>query len=170
MAETEMTAPAETPPRRPPPPASTDPPPEAAGAPQAAPDAPQAHDPEAHERSEEAKRYRLQLREAEARVAERDGIISALRARLDDVDRVEVERMAEQRGMVAPADLWTMTGLADLRADDGTLDVEKIRSSVDALLKERPHWKRPAADLGSGARRSAAESELGLSKLLKGRR
>ena len=125
------------------------------------------HDEDAQTRSREAAGYRTRLREAEQTIAERDGVIAALRGRLDDVDRVQVEALAEQRGMIAPADLWTVAQLSDVRAEDGALDVEKVRERVDELLKERPHWKRPNVDLGSGPRTtSTKDPELGLSKLL----
>jgi hypothetical protein len=128
---------------------------------------PPSRDPEARERSDEAKSYRLRLREAERTIAERDAVIGALRARIDDVDRVEVERVAEQRGMASGADVWTAAQLADLRSDEGVLDVERVQTRVDELLRERPHWKRPSVDLGGGPRTSAPpERELGLATLL----
>ena len=151
-------------------PAATEPPPEAAEGPQAPASAPEAPEAEAHLRSEEAKRYRTRLREAEAQVAERDGVIAALRSRLDDVDRAEVERHAEARGMVKADDLWTVAALADLRGEDGTLDEAKVTARVDEVLRDRPHWRRPSVDLGAGPRGGHGPREPGLSDLLKARR
>ena len=119
-------------------------------------------DPEAALRSEEAKGYRLRLRDAEA---ERN----ALRDRLDGYERREVEAIARSLGATQPADVWALVELNDLRADD-VLDVELARERITDLLRDRPTWRRQV-DLGSGPRPSvSSKPELGLATLLGKRR
>jgi hypothetical protein len=93
----------------------------------------------------EAKQHRLARRAAES---ERD----QLRVRVDQADRLEVERLAGDR-LQNPADLWLTSAIADFRDEDGQLDAEKVSERVDAVLAERPHWRTPAADFGSGVRK-----------------
>ena len=127
-------------------------------------EAAETRDPEAQERSQEAARYRARLRDVEA---ERD----ALRERVERYERSEVEAIATREGMAVPSDLWTLN--VDVpRADDGTVDVERVTEQVRTVLRERPTWRRERVDFGSGARASApSEREPGLSQLLKpGRR
>ena len=92
-------------------------------------------DPAALERSREAMGYRVRLREAEERLGERDAAIGALRSEVDRLHRAEAERLAAS-AMATPADLWLVTDLADLRADDGRLDSEKVKAKVDAVVAE----------------------------------
>jgi hypothetical protein len=125
-------------------------------------------DPDAHDRSAEAAGYRRRLREAEATIAERDGTIATLQQQVDAMHRVEVERIADTRGMAAPADVWVAVQLSDLRDDDGNVDRDKVTSAVDGVLRERPHWRRPSRDLGAGAREAGDTKQApGLSALLK---
>ncbi len=84
----------------------------------------------------EAAMRRRQLREVEA---ERD----ALRSRLDDRDRQEVQRLATDR-LADPDDLWLSTSLDAMRADDGTIDTDKAAAELERVLSEKPHWARKA--------------------------
>ena len=103
----------------------------------------------------EAAGYRRRLRETEA---ERD----AARTTLDVYRRREVEQMAEAgvggfgaSGMQSGADLWVAgVQLSDLLSEDGTVDAEKTKAAVLAVLAARPHWRRPAVDVGLGPRMS----------------
>lgn len=101
----------------------------------------------------EAAKWRRQLRQVEA---ERD----ALRAREDERDRQEVERLAGER-MASPADLWLSTGLDAMRDEDGVLDAKLIEQEVRRVLNDRPHWSRrePPPDLHAGARRDVPPDE-----------
>ena len=103
-------------------------------------------------RSEAANRRRA-LRATEA---ERD----ALRARLDERDRQDVERMATDR-LADPGDLWLSTSLDAMRADDGTIDMEKADAELQRVLSEKPHWRTPEPvalpDLHGGATRGVPE-------------
>ena len=97
----------------------------------------------------EAANYRRRLRDTEA---ERD----ELRARVDDYDRREVERLAADR-LIDPRDLWAMTTVDGLRGDDGTIDLEKARDEIGRVVQARPHWAKPMPDLHQGARQTAQE-------------
>ena len=124
-------------------------------------------DPEAATRSREAANYRVRLREAEARLGERDAAIGALRSEVDRLHREEAERLAAT-SMAAPADLWLVAELADLRDDTGRLDVEKARAKIEAVVADRPAWKRHVPGFDGGARRTAPlQRTPGLSDLLK---
>jgi len=83
--------------------------------------------------NEEAKRYRLRLRETEG---ERD----QLRTRLEGAQRREVERLAGER-LVDPSDVWRdgLT-LEDVTDDEGNIDASRVRGSVHTLLEQHPHW------------------------------
>jgi len=86
----------------------------------------------------EAAKYRTGLRAAEA---ERDG----LRARLDAMQRAEVERLAAD-DLAQPADLWLLGAvLPDLLDDDGNVDQAKVGAAVKAALTDRPGWRRMRA-------------------------
>ncbi|MCV7150681.1 hypothetical protein [Mycolicibacterium pyrenivorans] len=91
-------------------------------------------------------RYRLQLREAEG---QRD----ALQARVDAMNRREVERLAAD-GMSHPADLFSLSGndLADYLTEDGDVDAEKVAADVAAILAERPGLRKmtPGYDPSQG--------------------
>ena len=97
----------------------------------------------------EAKQRRLALRSTEA---ERD----AFKARVDEYDRREVERLATER-LADPADLWLSTSLDAMRAEDGTIDMEKADAELQRVLAEKPHWRKPERSMPNmhqGARES----------------
>ena len=55
-------------------------------------------------------------------------------------------------------------------AEGAQCEASEGRARFDELLKARPHWRRPALDLGSGPRGHADTHEAGLGTLLKGGR
>jgi hypothetical protein len=91
--------------------------------------------------------YRVARNEARA---ERD----ALQARIERMQRAEVERMAADAGLAHASDVFTMSGneLADYLDDDGNVDPEKVAADVAAVLAERPGLRKnaPAVDLSHG--------------------
>lgn len=100
----------------------------------------------------EAAQRRRQLREVEA---ERD----TLRARLDDHDRRDVERLAADV-LADPRDVWISSSLDQMRAGDGTLDRERVTAELKRVADEKPHWRKPSPpmpDFHAGARRPAPE-------------
>jgi hypothetical protein len=99
----------------------------------------------------EAKQHRLARRAAES---ERD----QLRVRVDQADRDAVERLAGDR-LASPSDLWLAVELKDLRDENGELDAEKVSERVDAVLADRPHWRKTGpVDFGGGVRRPIQRS------------
>jgi len=101
--------------------------------------------------SREAARYRRQLRAVEA---DRD----ALTARVEALQRSQVEARVEVLG-VKPAALWAAgVEVADLLADDGTVDAEKVTQAVTQVrdtfgirqpAKPRPRMFRSGASSAS---------------------
>ncbi len=89
----------------------------------------------------EAASRRRKLREAEA---ERD----ALRARVDQHDRADVERAAA-RSLADPSDLLSTTSLDDLRDQDGAIDWEQVNQAIVDLLQRKPHYRKPTPDLST---------------------
>lgn len=80
--------------------------------------------PPAEQPNEEAKRYRLRLREAEQ---QRD----ALAQRVEAMQRSEVETLAAEH-LNVPSALWKADGveLASLLTDDGAVDADKVREAA----------------------------------------
>jgi hypothetical protein len=77
----------------------------------------------------EAAKYRRRLREAET---ERD----RLSERIESLQRAEVERLATAAGL-RPAALWASgPELADLVADDGTVDASKVSAAIGAAREQ----------------------------------
>lgn len=70
----------------------------------------------------EAARYRRRLRETEQ---ERDRLTQQVEA----LQRSEVERAAAAE-QIKPAALWSVTELADLLAEDGTVDADKLTAGI----------------------------------------
>lgn len=84
-----------------------------------------AEDSDKHAAAQEAGRWRLKFREAEA---ERD----ALAARVDALQRAQVDAVIEAHG-IKPKALWAAGAqLADLLDDDGVPDPGKVKTAVDA--------------------------------------
>lgn len=100
----------------------------------------------------EAAGYRRKLREAEAKIEQRD-------ARISDYERAEVERqITGDGGLQNAADFW-LTGiqLDELRDDEGNLDSEKVKAARDRVLAEHPHWRRPSPGFDGGVRQPVRE-------------
>jgi hypothetical protein len=101
---------------------------------------------------EEAKRYRLRLRDAEQERA-------TLQGRVDRHDRAAVERVAGER-LAAAEDVWLVHDVADFRGEDGSLDENAVRERATELAEQRPHWRKPAGPgFDGGVRRPVAQPE-----------
>lgn len=91
---------------------------------------------QARETSREAARYRTRLREAEA---QRD----ALAARIDALQRAEVERQAAH--LDKPSAIWaTGLDLDTLRDDDGNLDAEAVTTAIESATEELGLGRKPS--------------------------
>jgi hypothetical protein len=116
--------------------------------------------------SREAAGYRRRLRETET---ERD----SLRAQLDRLQTVEVERLARTAGLSEPRDVWAFgASLESLRSDSGEIDPKTVEGLVADILKSRPGLRQqPVGDLGAGRGAAAAgtvrQPPIGLGDLLK---
>ena len=113
--------------------------------------------------SREAASYRRRLRETET---ERDG----LRARVDDLQRAEVERLAAAAGLAVASDVWQFGASLDtLRAEDGSIDRETVSGLVAEIVRDRPGLRHPHGDVGIGRGGAAGnrKPKIGLSDLLK---
>ena len=95
-------------------------------------------------RSEEAMRYRLRAKDAEDQLA-------AANTRAEEAERLAVD--ANVRGFADREDFWSRTELAQLRGEDGNIDLGAVQSHADELLQAHPHWR---VDTRPGA--AAAES------------
>jgi hypothetical protein len=84
----------------------------------------------------EAKKRRLALRAAQATIEQQA-------ARIDAADQREVMRLAEDR-MANPADLLLVATLDDMRGEDGALDVDRANATIESVLGDREHWRKPA--------------------------
>lgn len=94
-------------------------------------------DTERDNASREAAKYRRKLRATEQ---ERDH----LAARLQAMQRNEVERLAATV-LTDPGDIWVAgTQLTDLLGDQGDLDPAKVKATLDGITETRPHWRKPA--------------------------
>ncbi|WP_142391347.1 hypothetical protein [Mycobacterium sp. ENV421] len=103
----------------------------------------------------EAAKYRRRLRDTEA---ERD----ALAARVEALQRAEVERQATVGGL-KPAALWASgTELAGLLGDDGTVDESKVSAAIAGARESLGIPKPPGGNYvkgeGQPIRRSAKPS------------
>ena len=95
-------------------------------------------------RNNEAKRYRLRLRETEA---ERDKLTEQI-AGHEQTIRALQRRLIETAAATTlrdPADLWRYDNLevTDLLDDQGIPDPEKIIAAVDNMTAQRRHLERP---------------------------
>lgn len=104
----------------------------------------------------EAARYRRRLRATEA---ERDG----LRAQVESLQRAEVERVARTDGhLTRPSALWASgVSLADLVAQDGTVDRERVMTAVGAAVDRLglATVRAPRPDPSQGARGGATSAQ-----------
>lgn len=91
-----------------------------------------------HGGNEEAKKYRLRLRDAEA---ERDRLAEQLiNHQHSDLARIAGEDF-DGRGLYDPDDLLRYSGknVADYVTDDGLVDSEAVTTDLRALAEQRPH-------------------------------
>lgn len=110
---------------------------------------------EAPKGNREAAKYRTQLRETEAKLAEVTSSAETVTGKLGNLNRMFIEHLAAD-GLKDPADLWRYGADVDaLLTEDGTPDPDKVNAAVQDLLTERPHLTTrptPKPDLSSGAR------------------
>uniref|UniRef100_A1UJR5 Scaffolding protein n=2 Tax=unclassified Mycobacterium TaxID=2642494 RepID=A1UJR5_MYCSK len=86
----------------------------------------------------EAAKYRRERNEARAEV-------DRLRATVETFQRAEVERLAALK-LIDGRDVWAAGAkLADLLADDGTVDIEKVSAAAQEIAATRRHWAKQAA-------------------------
>ena len=95
----------------------------------------------------DGEKYRQQLRDEQAaRAAEQaawESERTSLRSTVERYQRSEVERAVANR-LADPADIWAGgIQLADVLADDGTLDTDALDAAVTDLLVRHPHWRTP---------------------------
>lgn len=92
--------------------------------------------PEVAKLRTEAAKYRKRAQDAET---ERD----QLRDELDGLRRAEIEHRVADR-LETPGDLWLVHDTDTFMGDDG-IDPTLIDSAVDALLAQRPGWRKRTA-------------------------
>jgi hypothetical protein len=143
------------------PPEPTDPTPEPTPEPGPAPDPDRdrvfTYD-DMHKVREEAKRYRMRLRETEdAR--------TALQTRVDAHDRAAVERIAGEH-LNDASDVLLVHELDDFRGEDGTLDEKVVTSTIEQLASEHSHWAKPQGSFDGGVRRPVKQ-EASFGEILK---
>jgi len=137
--------------------------PEPADEPTETPPTEQPEQPETETPNREAAKYRRQLRETETRAA-------ALAERLEGMQRREVETQIAD-DLATPADIWlTDANLQEMLNDDGLVDPEKVKTSVAAVLDQRPSWRRiTAASFDGGVRESSVQKQVTMQEVLQGR-
>uniref|UniRef100_A0AB39U2K5 Scaffolding protein n=8 Tax=unclassified Caudoviricetes TaxID=2788787 RepID=A0AB39U2K5_9CAUD len=89
------------------------------------------------------------LKEANDRYrTERDAAreeLSTAQARIERMQRAEVERLAADAGLAMGGDLFINgNAVADYLTEDGDVDAEKVAADVDAVLAERPGLRKNA--------------------------
>lgn len=100
----------------------------------------------------EAAKWRVRLRESEAKVA-------TLEARVNDMHAAEVSRLATGPGKLHDGgDLLLTTQLADLLDDEGGIDPDKVTEAVSTLAEKKPHLAKPAFENGVGVGEKGSSS------------
>ncbi|SDZ12109.1 hypothetical protein SAMN05216215_104745 [Saccharopolyspora shandongensis] len=86
--------------------------------------------------AQEAKRYRLQLREAESR-------LEALSTQLEGFQREAIYQAASGT-LSVPSDLFalTETNVADYLNTDGTVNLDAVREASEQLISDRPGLRK----------------------------
>jgi hypothetical protein len=94
-------------------------------------------------RSDEARRYRQRLRDAEADNAQlvKDGI--AREERLRAMEKMIVNSHLADRMVDPNNDFWSSADIDAIRDDNGVIDLAKVDAAADVLLQEHPHWRAP---------------------------
>lgn len=116
------------------------------------PDTPEpVENPAAAAAAREAKKYRQQLRAAQAE-------LDQMRAQLESFQRAEVERLAADH-LADPGDLWRAgINLGDLLGEDRAVDPQRVAATVDDVLRTHRHWRKtapaaaPASEVGATGR------------------
>lgn len=116
--------------------------------------------------NEEAKKYRLRLREVET---ERDGIAS----QLDSMRRQVIDRAVTDlpSSLSDPADLWRDgLDIADLLTEDGSVDLESVSTAVATVIEQHPGWSTPGPSglPGGGSSGSVGEDSATWADVLAG--
>ncbi|ABG98331.1 hypothetical protein RHA1_ro06558 [Rhodococcus jostii RHA1] len=104
-------------------------------------------------------RYRVERNEA------REELVTA-NARIERMQRAEVERLATEAGLSHGSDVFTLSGNgpADYLDDHGNVDSAKVAADVAAVLEERPGLRKnapafdPTQGTGGGKPKAAAPS------------
>lgn len=104
----------------------------------------------------EAAKYRRQLRAVES---ERDG----LQAKVEALQRAEVERLAAEHGLTRPSAIWAShVTLDDLVTDDGTVSPDRVQDAVgkavDVLGLAVKRAPRPDPSQGPRGTEGSAQS------------
>lgn len=80
--------------------------------------------------------------------------LTAAQARIERLQRAEIERLAADAGLAHASDVFTMSGNepADYLDDDGNVDPARVAADVAAVLDERPGLRKnaPAFDPTQG--------------------
>ncbi|NHU42583.1 hypothetical protein [Rhodococcus sp. A14] len=80
--------------------------------------------------------------------------LATANARIERVQRAEVERLAADAGLSHASDVFTMSGneLADYLTESGDVDPARVAADVAAVLAERPGLRKnaPAFDPSHG--------------------
>ena len=90
--------------------------------------------------------------------------LTTAQARIERMQRAEVERLAADAGLSHASDVFTLSGNgpADYLDDDGNVDSAKVAADVAAVLTERPGLRKnaPAFDptQGTGGNKPKASS------------
>lgn len=99
--------------------------------------------------SQREARYRVKLRDTEAR-------LQATEARLQAMQRAEALRLASDRLADPEADLLRQHGLDAVLADDGTVDPQRVDKLVDSIIASHPHYAVPRSAVNPNALKSGA--------------
>lgn len=107
------------------------------------------------------KKYQTSKSEAETLTAS----VTALQRQL-------VEHQIAGR-VVDPADWWSQANVADLLAEDGSVDGEKVDAKIAEILTAKPHWApklnpaaAPASDVSGNSKIDTSQSTTSWSQLL----
>ncbi|PTR26484.1 hypothetical protein C8K36_10556 [Rhodococcus sp. OK519] len=99
------------------------------------------------QRTSKEARYRVE------RNAAREALTAA-QARIERLQRAEIERLAADAGLAHASDVFTLSGNGpvDYLDDDGNVDPARVAADVTAVLVERPGLRKnaPAFDPSQG--------------------
>lgn len=110
----------------------------------------------------EAKKYRLRLRETEA-------ALTAANERIAAMQRADAERIASSH-LAEPGDLWSLGGseLADVLDDDGNISADAVTSLAEGIVKSRPGLRKQSKAVDPSQGRSAeVQADVSWSGLFK---